>query len=145
MSAPSSALRTICEYTKNSSDINQRLTTDVRNTTPEQRVSSRLQVSVLHFLISEVSAVSYRTFARNLFSAFRDSCSTRNRRMRSMSRVSVPESLEHRELLSVTSVDLSSYVRVGRYDLPEPTRTTPPGASAWPVPTWRPTPASMRR
>jgi len=32
MSAPSSALRTICEYTKNSSDINQRLTTDVRNT-----------------------------------------------------------------------------------------------------------------
>ncbi|MEI7698330.1 MAG: SdiA-regulated domain-containing protein [Planctomycetia bacterium] len=46
-----------------------------------------------------------------------------------MSRVSVPESLEHRELLSVTSVDLSSYVRVGRYDLPEPTRTTPPANS----------------
>ena len=28
-----------------------------------------------------------------------------------------------------TSVDLSTYVRVGRYDLPEPTRTTPPANS----------------
>lgn len=28
-----------------------------------------------------------------------------------------------------TSVDLSTYVRVGRYDLPEPTRTTPPADS----------------
>ncbi|MEO5716923.1 MAG: SdiA-regulated domain-containing protein [Luteolibacter sp.] len=28
-----------------------------------------------------------------------------------------------------TSVDLSKYVRVGRYDLPEPTRTTPPANS----------------
>lgn len=27
---------------------------------------------------------------------------------------------------SITSVDLATYVRVGRYDLPEPTRTTPP-------------------
>ncbi len=27
---------------------------------------------------------------------------------------------------AVSSVDLSAYVRVGRYDLPEPTRTTPP-------------------
>ena len=27
------------------------------------------------------------------------------------------------------SVDLSTYVRVGRYDLPEPTRTTPPANS----------------
>ncbi len=27
---------------------------------------------------------------------------------------------------AVTDVDLSTYVRVGRYDLPEPTRTTPP-------------------
>jgi uncharacterized protein len=26
----------------------------------------------------------------------------------------------------VTSIDLSNYVRIGRYDLPEPTRTTPP-------------------
>ncbi|MBD2517069.1 SdiA-regulated domain-containing protein [Nostoc sp. FACHB-973] len=26
----------------------------------------------------------------------------------------------------VTSIDLSTYVRIGRYDLPEPTRTTPP-------------------
>ena len=26
----------------------------------------------------------------------------------------------------VSSIDLSTYVRVGRYDLPEPTRTTPP-------------------
>lgn len=29
----------------------------------------------------------------------------------------------------VTSVDLSTYVRVGRYDLPEPTRTVPPANS----------------
>ena len=28
-----------------------------------------------------------------------------------------------------TSVDLSTYVRVGRFDLPEPTRTTPPANS----------------
>ena len=26
----------------------------------------------------------------------------------------------------ITSVDLATYVRVGRYNLPEPTRTTPP-------------------
>jgi len=29
-------------------------------------------------------------------------------------------------IAGATSVDLSTYVRVGRYDLPEPTRTTPP-------------------
>ncbi len=29
----------------------------------------------------------------------------------------------------VTSVDLSTYVRVGRYNLPEPTRTTPPNST----------------
>ena len=29
----------------------------------------------------------------------------------------------------VSSIDLTSYVRVGRYDLPEPTRTTPPTGS----------------
>src|SRR5262245_40981894 len=28
-----------------------------------------------------------------------------------------------------TAVDLSTYVRVGRYDLPEPTRTAPPANS----------------
>jgi uncharacterized protein YjiK len=28
--------------------------------------------------------------------------------------------------LAQSSIDLSQYVRVGRYDLPEPTRTTPP-------------------
>ena len=30
---------------------------------------------------------------------------------------------------AITTVDLSRYVRVGRYDLPEPTRTTPPTGS----------------
>src|SRR5262249_4802568 len=29
----------------------------------------------------------------------------------------------------ITTVDLSRYVRVGRYNLPEPTRTTPPAGS----------------
>ena len=31
---------------------------------------------------------------------------------------------------SIGSMDLSRYVRVGRYDLPEPTRTTPPDGTA---------------
>src|SRR5262245_55082261 len=42
------------------------------------------------------------------------------------------EELERRELLSaaaVTSVDLSTYVRTGRFDLPEPTRTAAPANS----------------
>ena len=30
---------------------------------------------------------------------------------------------------ALTGVDLSTYVRVGRFDLPEPTRTTPPANS----------------
>src|SRR5262249_46282963 len=30
---------------------------------------------------------------------------------------------------AISSVDLSTYVRIGRYDLPEPTRTTPPAHS----------------
>src|ERR1700756_2300087 len=30
---------------------------------------------------------------------------------------------------SITQVDLSTYVRVGRYNLPEPTRTVPPANS----------------
>src|SRR6266496_4028286 len=37
------------------------------------------------------------------------------------------ERLERRDVMSGPSaVDLSTYVRVGRFDLPEPTRTTPP-------------------
>src|SRR5262249_15999977 len=32
--------------------------------------------------------------------------------------------------MSVTDVDLSTYVRVGRFDLPEPTRTTPPDGTS---------------
>src|SRR5436190_22996863 len=36
------------------------------------------------------------------------------------------EALEEREVMSV---DLSTYVRVGRFDLPEPTRTIPPANS----------------
>src|SRR5439155_23239849 len=37
------------------------------------------------------------------------------------------EMLERRDVMSGPSaVDLSTYVRVGRFDLPEPTRTTPP-------------------
>lgn len=31
--------------------------------------------------------------------------------------------------LRAQTVNLSSYVRIGRYDLPEPTRTTPPANS----------------
>ncbi|BFM38259.1 esterase-like activity of phytase family protein [Synechocystis sp. LKSZ1] len=31
---------------------------------------------------------------------------------------------------SVSSIDLSTYVRIGRYDLPEPTRTTPPDSTS---------------
>jgi hypothetical protein len=33
---------------------------------------------------------------------------------------------------ALTGVDLSSYVRVGRYDLPEPTRTPAPPTACWP-------------
>ena len=34
--------------------------------------------------------------------------------------------------IDLSPIDLSHYVRVGRYDLPEPTRTTlPTGTPAW--------------
>jgi uncharacterized protein len=31
--------------------------------------------------------------------------------------------------MALTGIDLSTYTRIGRYDLPEPTRTTPPAGS----------------
>src|SRR4029450_5737015 len=41
-------------------------------------------------------------------------------------RRSVASSGIHPLALPITSVDLGTYVRIGRFDLPEPTRTTPP-------------------